>query len=496
MTARISLLAVLVTATALAGCATKHAITVAPTPPSVAPVTEEYPSEALSLDASVIEPMHGEMLAIDLPVVIRVATAQNIDILQARLDVQASQGRYDSAIGKALPTIAPGAGIDIVDGGVQATPGNILNAGFNTFVTFLSVDWVINPGQIVYEIIAARKRLAATEHQERAVVVATLRDTAVQYYELILNQSLVSTAEQALQEARELLRITELRLRTGTGILADKLRAEAHLAERQQDLTLAMNRFYNASVALAVTLRLKSSVTLVPRVRRLRPTTLVRGDLDIEQLLALAVEYRPDLASVRSLIEAADADHGAVWWGGFGPGFQASYTIGGIGGHINSGPGLLAPSRAGLQTTQQFRAAGAFRLSASTFGNLRTADAVEAQTILEGERLLDQVQAQVVTSLQAIRANSKLIGQAQRQVDAAEEALRQSQAGLTSGTLTTLDVLQAEDSVAQANLRYAHAVVGYNQSQVDLLASLGLVSAEALGVAAEVPPAPEPDQAS
>ncbi|MCH8054394.1 MAG: hypothetical protein IH895_10055, partial [Planctomycetes bacterium] len=44
-----------------------------------------------------------------------------------------------------------------------------------------------------------------------------------------------------------------------------------------------------------------------------------------------------------------------------------------------------------------------------------------------------------------------------------------------AGTMTTLDVLQAQDAASQARLRYAEAVVRYNQSEVDLLASLGLI---------------------
>ncbi len=41
--------------------------------------------------------------------------------------------------------------------------------------------------------------------------------------------------------------------------------------------------------------------------------------------------------------------------------------------------------------------------------------------------------------------------------------------------MTTLDVLQAQDAVTQARLRHAEAVVQFNQSQVNLLAALGLL---------------------
>ncbi len=80
-----------------------------------------------------------------------------------------------------------------------------------------------------------------------------------------------------------------------------------------------------------------------------------------------------------------------------------------------------------------------------------------------------------MTAAQASNTNSELIGLANQQVVAAAEALRLTQANLQAGTMTTLDVLQAQDAASQARLRYAEAVVRYNQSEVDLLASLGLI---------------------
>ncbi len=466
----------------LSGCGTHKAITETPVYPDVSPAVMTGSADTLSLDPSVVEPMYTEMLAIDLPNVVRVAVAQNIDIRQAKLEVEAARGRYDASIGRALPVLAPTAIFDVGNGAARNTRGNIVDASFDSIRAFLFIDWVINPGQVAYDIIASRKRLAATEHQERAVIVDTLHTAVVQYYDLILAQSRVETARQALAEADELLRINHLRERTGTGVRADTLRAEAHLAERQQDLTIAMNTFYRASVDLSVTLRLDSTVTLVPSITELGMITLVRDELGIDELLDLAVTYRPDLEGFRSMVEAVTADRKGVAWGGFGPQFQAGYLIGGISGHNSSG----LPTLTGTNREERFVASAGFRLSADTFGNLRAANAVEEQTILEGERMVDHARAQVVTALQGSRANAQLVAKAKQQVTAATEALRLTQANLSVGMMTTLDVLTAQDSLSRAGLRYAHAVVGYNQAQVDLLASLGLVDGAALGVTRDV----------
>ncbi len=92
---------------------------------------------------------------------------------------------------------------------------------------------------------------------------------------------------------------------------------------------------------------------------------------------------------------------------------------------------------------------------------------------------------QVGGTQQASRTQRGLIDMARQQTAAAEEALRLTQASLQAGAMTTLDVLQAQDAVAQARLRYAEAVVRFNQAEIDLLAALGLLDADALTAGAE-----------
>ncbi len=512
----VSITACTLLAVFLDGCALPGPKKARPEPPNVAPTTQPTPSEALQLDATHIKPMYTELLAIDLPSVVQVAAAQNFDIRQARQAAIASRGELESTVGSAFPALVPTALFEHVQGTVRATEGDLVGVGFSTFQPSLAIQWVINPGRVVHTIVAAKKRLLASEHQERAVILETLRTAVVQYYDLVFTQARVSAAHQGALEAEELARINQLRTRTGTGVRADELRAEARLAQRRQDLVVAMKEFYDASVALAVTLHLEPSVTLVPRIDELPPTHLVREDLAIGELLGIAVTFRPDLERVRTLIEAAAAEKGATWWGALGPQFQAGYQFGGITGHANrvlpaegipgnlivnpasaSGSfsanpvvnglikeGILRGSRRlagrndqtyGFRDQQRLSARVGWRLSISAFGDLKTAEAVAEQARIEGARQLDQVKAQVVGAAQASHANLALTSLAHQQVTAANEALRLSEANLRAGSMTTLDVLQAQDAVTQARLGYAEAVVRYNQSQVNLLAALGLL---------------------
>ena len=490
-----------------------------PPRPDVSPRAAEgaTETEALALDASVVQPMYRELVAVDLPTVVRVATAQNFDVRMARYQVEQWQGRYESVVGGVFPALVPTALFEHVEGRVRATEGKIVNVGFNTFSTSIAVQWVLNPGRVVYELIASKKRVLASELQEDAVRIETLRRAANQYYSLVLAQAAISTAQQAVVQAEELLRINRLRSVTGAGVPADELRAEARLAGTRQDLFLAMNELYRASLDLVETLQLDDpTVTLVPAGDELPPTTLVRDDIPIEELLGIAMRYRPDLEGVRLLAAAAGADRGATWWGSFGPEFQVAYQYGGITGHSsNTKPnagipgnlivnpfsgtggfsgnplanglikeGILRGSRAkagwddetfGFSDQQMFSSGVGSRWSLSAIGDLKSAGAMEQQQILEAQRVLNLVRTQVVRAQQASKTHRDLIELSRHETVAAEEALRLTQASLEAGAMTTLDVLQAQEAVAQAQLRSAGAVVRYNQAEVNLLAAIGLL---------------------
>jgi len=433
--------------------------------PSVAPASQLAAS--VKVDTSHIHPMYDHrLLAVDLPTVVRVAMARNIDIKAAQQTVEASRGVYESSIGAIFPSLTPNVTALGIQGAISSSTGFAVAAFTHSFPAGV-IQWIINPGQVAYNVIASKRRLEASEEQDKAVVLETTRAAAVQYYDLVLNQAQVSVALQAIKEAEELLRIERLRLKAGTALPADELRAEADLALKQQNLLTALNGFYDASVALTVTLDLDPTVMLVPRAGAIRQATLVQEALPIDDMLVTAVRYRPDLEAVRTLLAAAEADKGATIWGGLGPQAQAT--------------GVLAPKPpAGRMVDTEYRqpiynTTAGFNWSLATFGRIKTAVANVNYAALNMDRLLDQVQATVVTAHQASLTNAKLIPKAKQEVTSAEEALRLTQKNLQSGTGLTIDVLQAQDAADQARLRYATALIRYNESQINLLAALGLI---------------------
>ena len=448
--------------------------------PSVAPGQPCSETEALTLDASKIEPMYRERLAVDLPTVAQVAMARNFEIQLARQRVEVYRGRLQSSWGMLFPFIAPNVQLERVDGTVRAVQGNLTSAAFHTFQPFVSVQWLLNPGKAYFDLVAARKRLAAVQYDERATALEALHTAANQYYDLALAQSRAAAIFQALAESQEFLRIAQSRLKAGLGLAADELRAQAEVAARQQDLILALKAYYDASVALTLTLNLDSTSTLIPSGEKLPKTTLVREDLPVEDLLALALEHRDDLQSVRSLVAAAIADKRSAAWGGLGPQTQAGYQAGGIAGHAEHVGAPPQDRDFPMSDQQRMSAAASWKFGLSTFGEMKSSKAASKQAYVQADRKLASIRAEVVRAAQDSKAQREIIGKAHQQVLSAEEALRLSKANLEAGSMTPLDLLHAESVQIQARLRYSEAVVRYNQAQINLLAALGLLGEKSL----------------
>jgi len=464
---------------AVSGCAdlaTDAGVTAVPSRPSVMPATQGATPASLKIDASQIRPMYDRrMLAVDLPTVVRIATARNIDIKEAQQHVAASRGEHEASIGMIFPSLSP----NITSLGLQgalSTPTGIALATFKHTFPAAALEWVINPGQVAYEIIASKRRLEASEQQDEAVVLETTRTAAVQYYDVVLAQAQVEVARRARREAEELLRIERLRFMTGTGLPVDSLNAEAALAARQQTLLNGLNSFYTASVALTINLNLDPSVMLVPKSGTLKETTFVRDNLSIDEMLVTAVRYRPDAQAVRDLFAAAEADTGATIWGDLGPQIQATRTF-----------APSPPTNTAVDTLYRqpiYHMTGGFNWSAATFGRIRTATANANIAGFELDRKLDLLQAAVVTAHQTALTARKTIPFAQQEVTSAEEALRITLKNREIGTGLTLDVLITQDAANQARLHYATAVVRYNQAEVNLLATMGLIDPAKLSDAA------------
>src|SRR4051812_1087527 len=151
-------LACLLAALSAAGCADD------PKPrverPDVAPTTQ--PSASLALGDVRVQPMYRQLLAVDLPTVAQVASANATDVREARERVRAAEGRYEVAVEALFPVVAPTFAWQHLDGVNQNANGTLVSTNFSNLVPAVTLQWIVNPGRVYYDIIASRRRLDAS----------------------------------------------------------------------------------------------------------------------------------------------------------------------------------------------------------------------------------------------------------------------------------------------------------------------------------------------
>ena len=80
------------------------------------------------------------------------------------------------------------------------------------------------PARVVYDIIASRRRMEASELQQDAVTLDTSRLAAVQYYDLVLARARLAVAPSPSPKPRSSCGSPRLKVDSGTGLPTDALR--------------------------------------------------------------------------------------------------------------------------------------------------------------------------------------------------------------------------------------------------------------------------------
>ena len=112
-----------------------------------------------------------------------------------------------------------------------------------------------------------------------------------------------TSAEQAMGEARENMRLATVRSGAGVGLKSDELRARTHLAAIESQLITANNNLVLAQMRLALVVGIKSG----SRVEPAEAFTGFTGHFQTQELTASALENRNDLRQYRAELEKSAA---------------------------------------------------------------------------------------------------------------------------------------------------------------------------------------------
>src|SRR5437870_2539136 len=100
---------------------------------------------------------------IDLPTVLRLANAQNLDIQIARERLKEAKANHESAVELFFPWISPGAIYRRHENRIQDVVGNIIDADKQSYTVGGAVTAQLEIGDAIYKALAAKQLINAAD---------------------------------------------------------------------------------------------------------------------------------------------------------------------------------------------------------------------------------------------------------------------------------------------------------------------------------------------
>ncbi len=431
--------------------------------------TQESDAPAVSLSAIEIRLLeHDRKLPVEYRSALQLAAANHFDILQARARLEEARAARLRAAGRMLPSLSGSLTARHIDGEIQASFGELDRKAFGTINPASIVTLQFNPGQAIFDLLAAHRRVVAGELVEDTATQTALARVAVQYFELLRAQAQVNIANASVATAAEIARLARDRQQLGLGLAVDTARAEARLAREQVSVTAAEERFRNASIALAESLRLEPAVLLFPTEEGIRAETLVDPDRPLDALLADALARQPELRALATESNAAANARTAAWWRALGPELYGTVEESAIGRSFD------------VNNRQVYGGFAGWTLAPSSLADARMAEARAVQAGLRRDQLAQAVKAEVVRARDAATTAKERLGAAARTVSAAKQSLALSEDRIKGGVGLQLEAIEAQEALVAARTALVESIIDYNVSQVRLLRAIGNVSVAAL----------------
>jgi len=267
-------------------------------------------------------------------------------------------------------------------------------------------------------------------------------------------QAEVKTAEVLYQQATDMQK-------AGVSARIDPLRSQVELQSRQQQLIVAQNDFDKSKLTLIriIGLPVGQPIKLTDRVP-FEPLAAI----DLDSALQRAYSRRLDYLSAKAQVDAAQLAKKAA----------SSQRIPAVG--LNADYGDIGKTPGNSHGTVTISGTVHFPIfdSGKIRADVEQADATLKQREAELGDLGARIEFDVRTALLDIQAAAKQVEVAKSNLDLANETLREAQDRFAAGVTDSLEVVQAQDSVALANENYIGSLYTHNVAKITLAQALGI----------------------
>jgi outer membrane protein len=251
--------------------------------------------------------------ALTIDEAVQTALSRNASVRVARDEVEAARARIAAAESGRLPSIQGTVGYQhvgspstiTIPSADPAIPSRAVTVGAkDSVVTAVSArQAVYTGGRVSAQITGAQTRFDAALGQLGTTEEQVALQTRESYYNVLLSESLVRSAEQSLAAAKSQLDTAQAKYEAGTAARFDILRAQTQVSEAEQSTVQARNQVVVSQVALNRMLGAPLDTAYVLA----EPTSPPLPDQALPVLIDIARRQRSELLTSRARLAAAEA---------------------------------------------------------------------------------------------------------------------------------------------------------------------------------------------
>jgi outer membrane protein TolC len=410
-------------------------------------------------------------LSLSLDDAIRRGLKTNLGLLESEQASQTARAERIQALSVLLPQVT---------GSLTETDEqlNLKTVGINVQPNpFVRIPTIVGPfayteaqANVTAKIFdwSARRNLKSARANEEAARLSVLgsRDLVVQavanaYLLVIADASRVEAVKAQVDTNQAVYKRTADQRTAGVAAGIDVLRSEVQLKTEQQILVAARNQFEKDKLTLGRIIGLPPAQVF--DLADSAPFSQITG-ISQEEALQLALAQRPDYQSSKKVVEAAQqtlaAAH-AEWY----PTVDVNGFYGDAGPNLGNSHGV-------------FTVSGALKFNIFNGGRIR-GDIEKARAALKqrSDELADQgaqIEVEVRNAFLDLQSASDQVTVARDNLALANQTLDQARDRFAAGVTDTIEVVQAQGSVATANDNLISALYAHNLAKVELARALGM----------------------
>ena len=326
----------------------------------------------------------------------------------------------------------------------------------------------VNADATLFDFSAISNYKASREDTKAAVLsIKNARDLVVQavgnaYLQIIADAARITATQAEIEADRAVYTNAVRRHDAGTAIGIDVLRSQVELKQRQQQLVAVTNQFDKDKLSLGRVIGLAVGQDFT--VADPAPSVPLAA-LSLQDAINKAYEHRPDYQAAKARVLAAQFSlRGAK--------AERYPTLTANGYYGDEGLNLFTNSHGVFNVTGslQFNIFDAGRIKADILQN----DAELRNRRNELQNLRGQIDFEVRSALLDLNSARDQVDVAQSNVQLADETMRQSRDRFAAGVTNTVEVVQAQQTLAEADENLISAQYQYNVAKVSLARALGL----------------------